>query len=69
MTILSTQLGHVSELYSKVPEVQSWIYNMLLIYLFAVVFDMLAGLQNTTLRVANRTTYVAVIVSSTFVVL
>ena len=67
ITILFTQLDHVSAAYSNIPEVQTWIYYMILIYSIGIVPDMLTGLHSTTLRILNKTDYVVVIVNLTFV--
>lgn len=46
-------------MYSSAPEVDSWTTAIMKVYCFGIAFDLLSGLQNTTLRVANRATFVA----------
>jgi len=57
--VLASQVSGISGLYSSDPGVDNWITAIMKVYCFGIAFDLLSGLQNTTLRVANRATFVA----------
>ena len=64
--VLASQLDEISGLYSSDGEVDIWITAIMKVYCFGIAFDLLSGLQNTTLRVANKATFVALNVLTCF---
>ena len=66
--VLVSASGPITKLYSNLENIDFWLRNIILIYSIGALGEMISGTLNTTLRVANRTGSVVVIVLITFVV-
>ena len=67
MILFISSSGTISKIYSDTEKIDFWLRNMIRIFSIGAVAEFMTGILKTTLRVANRTGTVAVIVSMTYV--
>jgi len=66
MILILALPNSIASIYTPLESVQSWIVPILYVYSIGAFLEMVSGIQNTIMRVTNRTGQVIIIVASTF---